>query len=96
MHDKDLELPCRFDCVEKVGAIASYKATLDTKKSHPITINKLLKQLESGRPFDGTLWYRKWSWNNWSDLTGKKNTLKKPEGNSKMHLEKMGEWNLTI
>jgi len=50
MHDKTYELPADL-MVEKGWGNRSYKATLDTKKSHPIQY-KLLKQLESGRPFD--------------------------------------------
>ena len=50
MHEKSYELPADL-MVEKGWGNRSYKATLDAKTTHP-TQYQLLKQLESGRPFE--------------------------------------------
>ncbi|WP_373516715.1 sulfatase [Pricia sp.] len=50
MHEKSYELPADL-MVEKGWGNRSYKATLDAKETHPVQY-KLLKQLESGRPFE--------------------------------------------
>ncbi|MCK0148084.1 sulfatase [Arenibacter sp. F26102] len=50
MHDKTYELPADL-MVEDGWGNGSYQATLDAKESHS-TQYKLLKQLESGRPFE--------------------------------------------
>ncbi|WP_047419477.1 sulfatase [Cellulophaga sp. Hel_I_12] len=50
MHEKDYELPADLR-EEKGWGNLSYKATLDAKTTHPIPY-QLLKQLESGRPFE--------------------------------------------
>ncbi|MGB6152258.1 MAG: sulfatase [Pricia sp.] len=50
MHEKSYELPADLR-VEEAWGNRSYQATLDAKESHPVQYN-LLKQLESGRPFE--------------------------------------------
>tara|TARA_R110002033_G_C3894449_1_gene239159 strand:- start:5173 stop:6651 length:1479 start_codon:yes stop_codon:yes gene_type:complete len=50
MHEKEYELPADLK-EEKGWGNKSYQATLDAKDTHPTEYN-LLKQLESGRPFE--------------------------------------------
>ncbi|QCX01364.1 sulfatase [Aggregatimonas sangjinii] len=50
MHEKSYELPADLR-VEEAWANRSYQATLEAKDSHPLQY-RLLKQLESGRPFE--------------------------------------------
>tara|TARA_R110002049_G_scaffold245296_1_gene419230 strand:- start:7816 stop:9285 length:1470 start_codon:yes stop_codon:yes gene_type:complete len=50
MNEKDYELPADLR-EEKVWGNLSYQATLEAKNTYPIQYN-LLKQLESGRPFE--------------------------------------------
>ncbi|WP_142785508.1 sulfatase family protein [Changchengzhania lutea] len=50
MHQKSHELPADLR-VEEAWGNRSYQATLDAKDSHPVQY-KLLKLLESGRPFE--------------------------------------------
>lgn len=50
MHGKDYELPADLK-EEKGWGNHSYQATLDARDSHPIQFH-LLKELESGRPFE--------------------------------------------
>ncbi len=50
IHEKDYELPADLR-EDKDWGNHSYQATLDAKETHPVEYN-LLKQLESGRPFE--------------------------------------------
>lgn len=50
IHEKTYELPADL-MMEKGWGNLSYQATLDAKESHPVEYT-LLKQLESGRPFE--------------------------------------------
>ncbi|MEM8765702.1 MAG: sulfatase [Bacteroidota bacterium] len=50
MHEKSYLLPADLE-VEKGWGNRSYRATIDAKETHPVQYG-LLKQLESGRPFE--------------------------------------------